>query len=147
VLSVDPHFHLFSMTQVFNNFNKVQTAFKHGKPYKNLCLSLCLTFKKNSQHSGSFGSIFLQYKAKCDADMLFFQVCHYICVPKLQMEYTSKKQDNTQQKYMVLQPYSKQEMTPRTPLSPHLVAEVCASSSNVIQKLFNHTRFQFLITK
>lgn len=42
---------------------------------------------------------------------------------------------------MVLQPYSKQEMTQETPLSPHVAVEVCASSNTVIQKLFDHTMY------
>jgi len=42
---------------------------------------------------------------------------------------------------MALQLYIKQEMTQETPLCPHPAAEVCASSSTVIQKLFDHPMY------
>lgn len=45
-----------------------------------------LLFKCYFQHIESFHSIFFQYKAECDADSLFVQVCHFLFMPKLQMD-------------------------------------------------------------
>jgi hypothetical protein len=51
-----------------------------------LCYSHCLLSKGYFQHFKSFGTIFPKFKAELDADTLFFQVCHFLGTPKLQME-------------------------------------------------------------
>jgi hypothetical protein len=58
--------------------------------------------------------MFAQFKAQLHTDTPFFQVCHFLGVPKLQ-----KEQDTTQQPLM-LQSYSKQEMAPQTVLYSNL---------------------------
>jgi len=49
-----------------------------------------LLCKNYFQHFEYFLESFPKFKAKFDADILLFQVCHLLCIPKLQMEYKSR---------------------------------------------------------
>jgi hypothetical protein len=84
-----------------------------------------------------------RFKAKFDAERLFFQVSHFLDMPKSQLEKQTVVFNTTQQS-QVLQPNSKQEMSQQNVFYLH-AAVVYTSSSNVIspsvQKLLDCTMY------
>jgi hypothetical protein len=107
-------------------------------------LICCLFSNSYFQHFESSDSFFPQFKAKFDADRLFFQVCQFLAIPKSHTEQQALLHYTTQQSHM-LQPYSKQEMSQQNIFYLQSAAEVHTSSSNAIspsvQKLLDFTKY------
>jgi hypothetical protein len=61
-------------------------CFELGKLLRNLCSYHCLLSKSHFKHLENFQSIFLQFKANIDADVLFSQVCLFLGMPALPVE-------------------------------------------------------------
>ena len=74
------------MFQVYSIFSRGHTASELGKPLKNLCSSYCLLSRRHFQCFRNFCSPPLQFKAKFNINMLFFDVCHFLCTPQSQEE-------------------------------------------------------------
>jgi hypothetical protein len=97
----------------------------------NTCV-LCINCSpKATQHSKSFCSKCTQFQAKFVAGILFFQLCHFLGMPRPKMEFTyiwivNKTVPNNH----AIQPYSKQEMT--SSLYLHPVLDFRFGSSSVI---------------
>jgi len=68
--------------QAFSIFNRGYTVLKLGKLLNTCVLPIIYWF----HHFRSFHSIFPTVRAKFVVSMLFFQVCHFLDIPELQME-------------------------------------------------------------
>jgi hypothetical protein len=107
-----------------------------------------VTFKNSLL--GTLYSIFPHFKAKFDANTLFFKFCHFLCAQTSQVKQHTLVVNKMLLNNHVLQPYSKQDVTQRVLLYLHIAAAVvvvvvvCASSSSVViswsvQKLYDCT--------
>jgi hypothetical protein len=87
----EPHFHMVCFTmdvQAFSTFNIWHTTCEVGKALRNLYPSHCLLSRSYFQYFDCCCRIFLQFRAKYNADMLLFQICHFLGMPKSWMEHT-----------------------------------------------------------
>lgn len=98
-----------------------------------MCSSCCLLSNSYFQQFYTvFIAFFQPFKAKFEAERLFFQVSHFLDMPKSQMEHTVVFY--TTQQSQVLQPNSKLDMSQQNVFYLH-PAVVHGSSSTVISPL------------
>jgi hypothetical protein len=88
----------------------------------------------------------MQFEAQFVTDKPFFQVCHFLCTPKLPVErHTLVLKQDTAQPSELSWPFIKQYTTQQILLYIHLPAEICVSCSNIakwsVQKLSDHTMY------
>ena len=74
------------MSHVLSIFNRGHIGFELEKQLKNLCSSHCLLSKSYYQHFKSFCTIYPHFREKFDIHTLYFQVCHFLGIPKSQLE-------------------------------------------------------------
>jgi len=100
------------MSRAFGIFSRDHVTFEHRRPFKNFFSSHCVLSKTAIKNSESSCATFPQFKAKFDARMLFYQGCHFLGIPKSQMESHTHcyLKDNTQQSQELQSQSSKQEM-------------------------------------
>ena len=96
----------------FSTLSWDYTAFELRKLLSNWSSSHCVLSKTAIKNSESSCATFPQFKAKFDARMLFYQGCHFLGIPKSQMESHTHcyLKDNTQQSQELQSQSSKQEM-------------------------------------
>jgi len=84
-------------------------CFELGKSLRNLCSYHCLLSKSYFKHFESFHSIFFQFKASIDVDVLFSQVCLFLGMPALPVEqHVLVLKKTVYSTVSLVQPYSKQ---------------------------------------
>jgi len=69
------------LRMLFTSEQTYLPVFELGKPPKNLCVFKCYFW-----HIESFCSIFIKFKAECEADSVFVQVCNFLFMPEFQMD-------------------------------------------------------------
>jgi hypothetical protein len=75
-----------SMSQAFGIFSRDHATFEHRNPFKNFFSSQCVLSKTTIKSLESFCGAFPHFKAKFDECILFYQGCHFLRIPKSQME-------------------------------------------------------------
>lgn len=115
----------------FNNFHTGQATCKNQKTTQNLVFFSLSVPQKLLSTLWKLLLYFFLFRAKCDIGIMFFHVCHFLGMIKLQMEQQTPVFNITQQSHM-LQPYFKQERIQLTLLYLHLAVKVCASSSKFV---------------
>lgn len=117
---------------VLSIFNRGHIAFEIDKPLKNLCSSHCLLSKSYCQHFKSFWIIYPNFRAKSDVHTLYFQVCHFLGIPKSQLKQHMLIFNKTMLRNHIGHILTASWKWLSRLLHLCLVVEVCASSSSVI---------------